>query len=334
MCKISVIIPVYKVEEYIENSMKSVVNQEFKDFEVILVDNNSPDQSIAIAEKILAQGHVNYKVIKQPKQGLPAARNIGIANASGDWIISIDPDDTISPLFLKELYNCTFQDDIEIVFSKYDEVKSDSLFSFPEEANVGCLKTISASEARDLLLVRKLPLMVSNMFFNKNFFIKTGLHFNEDVILGADLLLLWELLCHLDKIAYLDKVLYNHFLRSDSLMTAPSNIKIESNLNGYKNSCPRIAKLTSNNFASWIYAREVFALLGTLSTYGEYSIFHHNLDKFYNKEIYSILKTFPDNKVVLMNKILRISPKFFFYINKALRNPKSKMHSIVEKIIR
>ena len=59
MSKISIIIPVYKVGKYIENSMKSVVAQRFKDFEVILVDNNTPDDSIEIAERVLAGTEIN-----------------------------------------------------------------------------------------------------------------------------------------------------------------------------------------------------------------------------------------------------------------------------------
>ena len=75
--------------------MKSVIAQRFADFEVILVDNNTPDDSIEIAEKVLAGTNINYRVVKQTIQGLPAARNKGIEKAKGEWIISIDPDDTI-----------------------------------------------------------------------------------------------------------------------------------------------------------------------------------------------------------------------------------------------
>lgn len=84
MPKVSVIIPVYKVGKYIENSMKSVVAQRFKDFEVLLVDNNTPDDSIQIAKNVLEGTGVDYHVVKQTIQGLPAARNMGIAEAKGE----------------------------------------------------------------------------------------------------------------------------------------------------------------------------------------------------------------------------------------------------------
>ena len=81
MPKVTIVIPVYKVGKYIENSMKSVIAQRFTDFEVVLVDNNTPDDSIEIAERVLAGTNINYRVVKQTIQGLPAARNKGIEEA-------------------------------------------------------------------------------------------------------------------------------------------------------------------------------------------------------------------------------------------------------------
>ena len=83
MPKVSFVIPVYKVGKYIENSMKSVCYQTFRDFEVVLVDNNTPDDSIEIAERVLKEGGIDYRVVKQTIQGLPAARNMGIREAKG-----------------------------------------------------------------------------------------------------------------------------------------------------------------------------------------------------------------------------------------------------------
>ena len=128
---ISVIIPVYNVGKYIENSMKSVIAQRFADFEVILVDNNTPDDSIEIAEKVLAGTNINYRVVKQTIQGLPAARNKGIEKAKGEWIISIDPDDTISSFFLQELYRYATDNNLP---SKYIYVVIIAPIDIPQKA--------------------------------------------------------------------------------------------------------------------------------------------------------------------------------------------------------
>ncbi|MFT0411586.1 glycosyltransferase family 2 protein [Bacteroides thetaiotaomicron] len=170
---ISVIIPVYNVGKYIENSMKSVIAQRFADFEVILVDNNTPDDSIEIAEKVLAGTNINYRVVKQTIQGLPAARNKGIEKAKGEWIISIDPDDTISSFFLQELYRYATDNNLPVVFGEYDEVTEENLFIFPEENKEGAFELLDREYTMENLLTRRLPLMVSNMFFKKSFFCGT-----------------------------------------------------------------------------------------------------------------------------------------------------------------
>lgn len=327
---ISVIIPVYKVGKYIENSMKSVIAQKFTDFEVILVDNNTPDDSIEIAENILRGSNIEYRVVKQTIQGLPAARNMGIAVARGEWLISIDPDDTISQFFLQDLYHTATSNNLDVVFSEYEEVLEDKLFDFPEELKENALEILDREYTMNNLLTRRLPLMVSNMFFKKSFFVDNGFQFDQGVILGADLMLLWRLLLKLDKIGHLNKKLYNHFFRSDSLITAPSSKKIASNLAGYERSCKYVAENYSEEFSRWIYARELYGLLSAVSVFGEYSVLKENIKKYYTKDVHKALQSFPDKRIVIMDKILNTSPYLFYQINKQLRQP----HSLLSKLIR
>ncbi len=323
MPRISVVIPVYKVGKYIENSMKSVCYQTFKDFEVVLVDNNSPDDSIEIAEKVLKEGGIDYGVVKQTIQGLPAARNMGIREARGEWIVSIDPDDTVSSRFLADLYACATENHLDTVFSKYDEVGPDRLFDFPEENREGVTELYSKDKVLSLLLVRKLPLMISNMFFNKAAFVEKDCWFDEDVVLGADLINLWRILINTERIAYVNKYLYNHFCRPDSLMTAPSWKKIDSNITGYGRLRRYAGEHYSPQLGEWIYGRAVYAFTATLCIFSGKEMYKQYLKKYYDSGVHSILKSFPDKKIRLLNGILRFSPSLFYMINKTLRSPKS-----------
>ena len=331
MPKISVIIPVYKVGEYIENSMKSVIAQTFTDFEVVLVDNNTPDDSIEIAKSILIGSGIQYTVVRQTKQGLPAARNMGIAVSKGEWLISIDPDDTISSHFLSELYNCATQNGLDIVFSKYDEVGPKELFCFPEEAYSDVIEFYSKKDILYKLLVRKMPLMVSNMFFRKEYFEETHLSFDEDVILGADLILLWELLARTERIAFINKCLYNHFDRPDSLMTAPSDAKIQSNIQGYYRLRDRVSQYLGSQFADWIVAREAYALISTIIRYGSKGMYQKYTDILYTSREIGCLRTFPDSKIRILNGIYGFSKGLFYTINRVLRRPQSKMWLFLSK---
>ena len=328
---ISVIIPVYNVGKYIENSMKSVIAQRFADFEVILVDNNTPDDSIEIAEKVLAGTNINYRVVKQTIQGLPAARNKGIEKAKGECIISIDPDDTISSFFLQELYRYATDNNLPVVFGEYDEVTEENLFIFPEENKEGAFELLDREYTMENLLTRRLPLMVSNMFFKKSFFVEHQFQFDQEVILGADLMLVWRILLNLEKIGYLNKKLYNHFFRSDSLITAPSSRKIETNLAGYRRTCEYVSQHYSKKFSEWIYARELYGLLSVVSIHGEYKMLKKNLALYYNKDIHRSLQSFFDKRINIMDNILYYCPPLFFIINKLLRQPNSMLSKMLHK---
>ena len=335
MPKISVIIPVYKVGKYIENSMISVSKQTFKDFEVVLVDNNTPDDSIEIAESILRQNNLVYRVVKQTKQGLPAARNMGIKESKGVWCVSIDPDDTISSHFLEELYICATTNGLEVVFSKYAEVTEKDLFSFPQELEKDRIEFYDQKAILPLLLNRKMPLMISNTFFKKEFFERNNFKFDEDVVMGADLIQMWDILLSVPQIAFINKCLYNHFFRPDSIITAPSAIKVTSNKEGYERLRERMINKykVEENFADLVYARSVFASVSTSSMFGNYKVFKSNYQLVYTRDVYEILKVFPQRMIRLMNTIVHYSPKFFHLINKTLRQQNTFIWRMIAKLI-
>ncbi len=99
---LSVVIPVYKVEDYLERCVNSVLNQDFKDFEIILVDDGSPDKCPEICDS-LAEKDNRITVIHKQNGGLSSARNAGIENAKGEYISFLDSDDAWAEGKLKEL---------------------------------------------------------------------------------------------------------------------------------------------------------------------------------------------------------------------------------------
>ena len=113
MCKFSIIVPAYNVESYIDRCLKAIKSQEYKDYEVIIVNDGSTDNSVKIIEKYLSDKR--FKLINQDNKGLSAARNSGIKKAIGDYLIFIDSDDYISDDLLIKLD--------KILIKKYDLVK-------------------------------------------------------------------------------------------------------------------------------------------------------------------------------------------------------------------
>ena len=89
---ISVIIPVYNIESYLDSTLKSLLDQTYKDFEVILINDGSVDRSTDICDEYAAKYNF-IKVIHKPNGGVSSARNVGIENAQGKWIFFLDGDD-------------------------------------------------------------------------------------------------------------------------------------------------------------------------------------------------------------------------------------------------
>ncbi|MDX1479804.1 MAG: glycosyltransferase family A protein [Saprospiraceae bacterium] len=94
---VSVVIPVYNLAAYLEDCVRSVLEQTHRAVEVLIVDNGSTDDSVKIAERLAAQEPATIKLLHQPKPGAPAARNLGLGRATGSWIQFLDGDDLLLP---------------------------------------------------------------------------------------------------------------------------------------------------------------------------------------------------------------------------------------------
>lgn len=132
MAKISVIVPVYKVEEYIDTCVNSIINQTFDDLEIILVDDGSPDRCGEICDQY-AEKDSRIKVIHKANGGLSDARNVGFEASSGEYISFIDSDDYIQPTMLQKLYEACLNHDLKMagcdffyIFDNSDDVISGS----------------------------------------------------------------------------------------------------------------------------------------------------------------------------------------------------------------
>ncbi len=141
MPAISIIIPVYKVELYLEQALTHILQQTFRDFEAICINDGSPDRCPDILDAY-AKKDPRIKVITQHNQGVSAARNAGLHAAEGDYITFADPDDAMHPQFLELLYHglsehdadfswCSYQPfthDTELVFSRYEQGDAQQLY--------------------------------------------------------------------------------------------------------------------------------------------------------------------------------------------------------------
>ena len=117
--RFSVLVPVYNVEQYFENCLESLLNQTYKDFEIILVNDGSTDESGRICDMYRDKNPNKIKVIHKKNQGLISARRVGIDNASGDYCIFVDSDDMIENNLLKVLNDYLENNEIDLLIYSF-----------------------------------------------------------------------------------------------------------------------------------------------------------------------------------------------------------------------
>ena len=124
---ISVIVPMYKVERYIKACIDSILNQTFQDFEIIIVDDASPDNSYDICQKLYGNNKKVRIVRHKQNKGLGPSRNTGIENARGKYVYFVDSDDLILPNALETLYNAAKETNADVIhtYAYYETVQND-----------------------------------------------------------------------------------------------------------------------------------------------------------------------------------------------------------------
>ena len=127
--KISIVAPMYNVSPYLRECLDSLLKQTFVDFEAILIDDGSPDDSGSIAEEYASKDS-RFKVIHKNNGGVSAARNDGLASAIGEYVFLLDSDDYLAADALEKLYNETDNGRIDVVLSDYVAFSDTSQISY------------------------------------------------------------------------------------------------------------------------------------------------------------------------------------------------------------
>ena len=115
MAKVSIIVPVYNVEKYIEKSLNSLINQTFDDFEIIIINDGSTDKSKDVIDTFIEKYPEKIKYFEKENGGAADARNYGINVATGEYIAFLDPDDYIEKEMLDEMYNKAKEENSDLV---------------------------------------------------------------------------------------------------------------------------------------------------------------------------------------------------------------------------
>lgn len=230
---VSVIVPVYNVEDVLTRCLDSLCIQSLREIEIILVDDASPDRCGAICEQYAAKD-ARFKVFHhQENRGLSIARNTGIAHASADFLMFVDSDDWVHVDFCKEAYECAIKHETDIVVFCYERIGFPNN-SFERQSAVSRIPTGKKTglEAIHFLLKGKGPATwtVWNKLYRKELFKKVCYpprYFYEDI--GTTYKLFWNA----SNVYYFDKVLYYNCYHEGSITT----MKTEKALNDWGKMC-------------------------------------------------------------------------------------------------
>jgi len=312
--KISVIIPVFKVEKYIEACVKSICNQTFKNIEIIVVDDETPDNSIEVAENIIKESGRPYKIVHRMNGGLSAARNTGIEHADGEWISFIDSDDIINPKFLEFLYNAAIENDSEISICEKVEIKNSELIDFITDLNKG--QVYPKDEFLWKVLERKVVPFFCCFLIKRKLIDKYNIKFNETVRYSVDQPIMWQLMIYSNKIVYNNSALYIYNLRPESIMTGSGIDKITT---GYPFISSVIKSLPDDELPypkSLILHRWRIGILHSSSKLIPYHQFVSVTDKIEFDA--DGCMTFPNIKVAILASIYKVSRRLMYNVLKRI----------------
>lgn len=218
--KISIIVPIYNVEKYIGKCINSIINQTYKNLEVILVDDGSPDNCGRICDEFAKQDS-RIRVIHKKNGGVSDARNHGTKIASGDYIMYVDGDDYIELSACEELATILEECKADIVcynFRKVDElgniIYNKNIYS---QGNTGKKVVMSYEEAMiDNLYRKNIRYEAGSKIYSKKIAKKIEFPIN---MLSEDFATFYKFLLEAQKIIFYDKCLYNYVHRKGSTMT-------------------------------------------------------------------------------------------------------------------
>ena len=213
--KISVIVPVYNVEKYLPRCIESILSQTFSDFELLLIDDGSTDTSGNICDAY-AKTDSRIKVYHTENRGVSAARNLGIQEASADWICFVDSDDWVEEDYLKAFFYEKTIKDRSIVCQRIcvktsNVTKKDLiLFSYDD-----IKRTISSSE--NLILCSEFlekDVYVFAKLFRKDVLITHHVFFPENISICEDVVFLHSYLLYIEDVFLCSSAHYHHIERS------------------------------------------------------------------------------------------------------------------------
>lgn len=228
--KVTIAVPVYGVEAYIEKCAESLFEQTYPNLEYVFIDDCSPDKSIEIIEKVLdrypnRQGQV--RIIRQKKnKGCPAARNLAVQLATGDFIFHVDADDYLEKDAISSMVSEQMATDADLVVGNY-MIETDSKTNLVQYCDISKTKEEIVKDCLD----DRSSQSVWGILIRRQIYIENNIRADENFHVGEDWQVAPLLLYYANKIAYVDKVIYHYQLSRPNSITITSQESVTKKKN-------------------------------------------------------------------------------------------------------
>ena len=223
--KVSVIIPVYNVEKYISKCLNSVVNQTYKNIEIVIVDDGSKDNSGVIVDNF-ASNDKRVVVLHKENAGVSAARNDGLRKSTGEYVVFVDSDDYLELDFIEYYISIIVDTNADVVCG----LKHFSIWNRTQSSDFN-YSGIDRVKAMRYIYLEKINVAVWNKIYSKELILNSGVEFDESIWYGEGMLFNIEIFQAAENIVVSNKMVYHQIFNPDSAMR---DFNLNSNLCGLR----------------------------------------------------------------------------------------------------
>ena len=303
MPKVSVIIPVYGVEKYIERCARSLFEQTLDDIEYLFIDDCTPDNSIGVLKSVLEKyPHRKSQVIihrMEKNSGQAAVREWGMRNATGEYLIHCDSDDWVDTDMYKNMYEYATINNSDIILTDYFIDKENN-----SVCNLGLVSNKNSIISNFILRKNKCSLcnkLFRTSLFNNNFIYPKG-------DMGEDMAIVLQIILYANKIDYINKAFYHYCINENSITQASEPQKVYKRFCQLKSNVELIAVSYKKHQLYETYSKEFISL--------KYHAKQALEPLINNKEMFQEWKnTFSDiNKSILFCPYIKIKSKIIYII--------------------
>lgn len=329
---ISVVIPAYNCENTIRECINSIMNQTYTDFEIIVINDGSTDETKRIVEH-LSKKDGRIRIIDQENSGVSTSRNVGIDNSNGKHIVFVDSDDYVGVDYLKTLYDMS-ETNIMPVVNFTHNYGGNGLLPICNEVEFIKLDTPQLSESYLVGdLGRKIAFSVWNKLFDIEILKKNNIRFNSDLTMGEDMLFVLKYICYCNGIKMNSLPLYYYVIRLDSAINSKHSdfsLKYENTYKCLKSFSENGVSVENSILSKWSLEIMPYVLLNEYVTTMNMFEFKDYFNDLLNKEfVNSALQNKQRSSV--KKKFIQLS---FKYKNHIMMYILIKFNKIYRKILK